>query len=106
MKEWSFVWSRMIRAAIEAPWWKTFLVALGTAGMCFLGPKVVALLGKEENVLLNVLAALWWLPLLLLGFLSAVAFLQQAKGRWRRTKQRSAERRGGGRSGFNSGRRS
>jgi hypothetical protein len=42
----------------------------------------------------------------LLGFLSAVAFLQQAKGRWGRTKQRAAQRGGGGRAEFISGRRS
>lgn len=106
MGEGSVVFARMIKAVLDAPWWVSVIVGLSLALCSLAGPKVLALLGKEENVLLNVLAALWWLPLLLLGFLSAIAFLQQAKGRWRRTKQRAAQRGGGGGAEFNSGRRS
>lgn len=77
MTEWNFIWGRMIKVAVEAPWWKTMLVGLGLALLSLAGPGVIAVLGRKENVLLNVLAALWWLPLLLLGFLSAIGFVRQ-----------------------------
>jgi len=95
MGQGTVVWGRLIEAAARAPWWITATVGLGVAALLHLAPGiVVVLLGEENDATWGNLAALWWFPLVLCGFLAGNAFLRQLqRGRQRSSKGEGQQKR-------------
>jgi hypothetical protein len=87
MGQGSVVWERLIEAAARAPWWVTATAGLGAAAVLHLAPRVLVLLGEENDLPWRNLAALWWFPLVLCGFFAGISFLRQRTRRMRRSRR-------------------